>query len=76
MKAMLALGRIPPVFTAMLRRKAKTYTLEADAWQNNEGNGARAKKGCRKTKAWSLLCNNGGIFRNTEGVTQHKTVSL
>lgn len=75
MKAMLALGRIPPVFTAMLRRKAKTYTLEADAWQNNEGNG-QSQKGLQKDQSMVTSLQQWGIFRNTEGVTQHKTVSL
>lgn len=56
------------------KRKAEVYTREVDAWQNNKAN-ARARKGCRKTKAFSPLYQ-GGIFRDTEGITQHKTVSL
>jgi len=66
MKTRIAVGKIPPVFTATLRRKAKLYTLEADAWQNNEANGAGAEKGCRKTKAWSHFSASTGGFSGTQ----------
>lgn len=66
MKAVLAFGKIPAVFAAVPGRKDKVYTWEVDAWQNNKGNGARALH-------WG---GGGGRFRNTEGVTQQKTVSL
>lgn len=72
----LAVGKIPAVFAAVLGRKDEVYTWEVDAWQNNKGNGARARKGCRKTRAWSPSLHQEGIFRNTAGATQHKTVSL
>lgn len=63
---MLGVGKIPPVFTATLMKKAKMYTLEANTCQNNEGHGARAERGCRKTNAWSHFFAPMGAFLGTQ----------
>lgn len=57
----LTVGKIPAVFAAGLGRKDEVYTWEVDDWQNNKGSGARARKGCRKTRAWSPSLHWGGF---------------